>query len=105
MHRPHTRYIQLTVTTQNGPVTLTVFSPLDALWICEQIRRLPDNLHCVQSGVVNIGDSFIVLEREPCSEGLHFLAHCYRPTDALRRGEDDSPPQLDVHAYHLSAGS
>lgn len=94
----HPRYIQKTLNTQHGCLTLTIFTPADALWICDQVQRLPDNLHGVQSGIIDVGASFIVLEREVNSSELRFLAQCYRPSD--EKGDALEEPELTVLEHY-----
>ncbi len=75
------RYHRLSTHHPYGPVTLTIFTPQDAAWIDQHIRNIPVDLNCVQSAILTIGESFVVLEREIDQDSLHFSVQSYRPTD------------------------
>lgn len=95
MHDCQRRYIQMTLDLWFGAVTLTIFSPTDALWICEQIHQLTDDLRTMRSGIVHVGTHYIVLERESDQNQLNFLAQCFRTeTDYY------SPPILEILVHH-----
>ena len=77
----HPSYIQITIDLWFGPVTLTVYSPDDTLWICDQVKQLTDDLRAVQSGIVHVGSDYIVLEREFDQDHSRFSAQCFRPEE------------------------
>lgn len=93
----HPSYIQITIDLWFGPVTLTVYSLGDTLWISDQIKQLTDDLSLVQSGIVHVGSNYIVLEREIDREHTHFSAQCFRTEEG-----DYAPPELEVLIPHLS---
>lgn len=88
------RYIQMTLNLWHGAVTLTVYSPEDALWISDQINQLTDDLRVVHSGIIHVNQKeFIVLEREIDQDETHFAVQCFRSETSC---DVDGPPQLEV---------
>lgn len=92
------KYIRIETHHPYGPVTLTVYTPSDAEWIERHIRDISLDLHHVQSAIVSVAKSFIVLEREIDQEHLHFAAQSYRPPDDLDESSDDIA--VDVLAHY-----
>jgi hypothetical protein len=93
-----TKYTQISTHHPFGPVTLTIFTPQDADWIDQHIRNVPLDLNHVQSVILTIGESFVVLEREIEQDTLHFSAQSYRPND--QSDEYVTDVHVDVLATH-----
>ena len=87
------KFLLTHIPTRHGPVKLTIFSPADAEWIADQVSQLPEDLNGVQTGVVNVGDSFIVLERDIDPLQVSFLCQCYRQVNEFNELES---PELTV---------
>ncbi|MCL6455011.1 MAG: hypothetical protein K6T78_15490 [Alicyclobacillus sp.] len=93
----HPSYIQMTMDVWFGPITLTVYSPDDALWISDQIKQLTDDLSLVQSGIIHAGSDYIVLEREIDQDHTRFSAQCFRSEEGYY-----APPELEILIPHLA---
>nr|WP_245631799.1 site-specific integrase [Alicyclobacillus ferrooxydans] len=61
------------------------------------LGQLPEDLNGVQTGGVNVGDSFIVLERDINPQAVSFLCQCYRPGHKYNELES---PVLTVLSYY-----
>ncbi|QQE80446.1 hypothetical protein [Alicyclobacillus sp. SO9] len=83
------RYRRIKTVHPSGPLTLTIFTPEDAEWIEHHIREISVDLHRVQSAIVTIGNSLIVLDREIDQDTLHFSAQSYRPSGTVDESSDD----------------
>jgi len=56
------------------------------------MHEFPMDLSNVQSAIVTIGDSFVVLERQIDQNNLHFAVQCYRPAEP----SDDDMAEIHV---------
>ena len=91
------KFLLTHIPTRHNHVKLTIFSPADAEWITDQVSQLPDDLNGVQTGIVNVGDSFIVLERDINPLEVSFLCQCYR---SERKYNELESPELTVLSYY-----
>lgn len=97
------KYVQVTTHHPFGPVKLTIYTPQDVDWIERHIHSLQVDLHTVQSAIVTIANSFIVLEREIDHDELHFAVQTYRTPDSRDDGTEDI--EVDILAGYPAQDS
>lgn len=75
-------YTKVYLPSSAGTIKLTIFaSDNDAEWVEEQLRPLADSLVGVKSGIVNIGDESIFVDRDRGCIEMSFFVQCYRSVE------------------------